>query len=129
MTSAAPGIDTSPVEVTNVSAHGFWLFVEEREHFVAFAEFPWFRDATNSSRPLASIHTPCREMLVTSTFGEVLSPRSADVMFMPPNDAFRIRESSCAQPVVVREADSWLDPEFRFSIVVSNMYVHSWFFA
>jgi len=31
--------------VTNVSAHGFWIFVGEREHFVAFAEFPWFRDA------------------------------------------------------------------------------------
>ena len=45
MNSAALGRNTSPVEVTNVSAHGFWLFVGEREHFVAFAEFPWFRDA------------------------------------------------------------------------------------
>jgi hypothetical protein len=31
--------------VTNVSKHGFWLFVGERELFVAFAEFPWFREA------------------------------------------------------------------------------------
>jgi hypothetical protein len=31
--------------VTNVSQHGFWLFVGERELFVAFAEFPWFREA------------------------------------------------------------------------------------
>ena len=45
MNSAALGRNTSPVEVTNVSTHGFWLFVGEREHFVAFAEFPWFRDA------------------------------------------------------------------------------------
>lgn len=45
MSSVALGRNTSPVEVTNVSAHGFWLFVGEREHFVAFAEFPWFRDA------------------------------------------------------------------------------------
>lgn len=45
MNSAALGRNTSPVEVTNVSVHGFWLFVGEREHFVAFAEFPWFRDA------------------------------------------------------------------------------------
>jgi Protein of unknown function (DUF2442) len=45
MNSAALGRSTSPVEVTNVSTHGFWLFVGEREHFVAFAEFPWFRDA------------------------------------------------------------------------------------
>ena len=45
MNSAALGRNTSPVEVTNVSAHGLWLFVGEREHFVSFAEFPWFRDA------------------------------------------------------------------------------------
>lgn len=45
MSSAALGRNTSPVEVTNVSAHGFWIFVGAREHFVAFAEFPWFRDA------------------------------------------------------------------------------------
>jgi len=45
MDSAALGRNTPPVEVTNVSAHGFCLFVGEREHFLAFAEFPWFRDA------------------------------------------------------------------------------------
>jgi hypothetical protein len=30
----------------NVSRHGFWLFVKEREHFVSFKDFPWFRNAT-----------------------------------------------------------------------------------
>jgi hypothetical protein len=34
------------VEVTNVSPHGFWLFVGEREMFVPFKDFPWFREAT-----------------------------------------------------------------------------------
>jgi hypothetical protein len=46
MTSGTLGRRTSLVEVTNVSAHGFWLFVGERELFVPFAQFPWFRDAT-----------------------------------------------------------------------------------
>lgn len=45
MSSAAPGPSISPVEVTNVSKHGFWLFVGERELFVSFADFPWFREA------------------------------------------------------------------------------------
>jgi len=45
MNSAALGRSTSPVEVTNVSAHGFWLFIAERELFVPFAQFPWFREA------------------------------------------------------------------------------------
>ena len=45
MSSAAPGMITSDVEVTNVSTHGFWLLMRQGEHFVPFAEFPWFRDA------------------------------------------------------------------------------------
>ena len=44
MTSAAPGISTFPVEVTNISKHGFWLLLENEELFLPFSEFPWFRD-------------------------------------------------------------------------------------
>jgi hypothetical protein len=46
MKSAALGRSTSPVEVTNVSPHGFWLFVGEQELFVPFKDFPWFKDAS-----------------------------------------------------------------------------------
>ena len=31
--------------MTNVSRHGFWLWLRDRELFVPFAEFPWFADA------------------------------------------------------------------------------------
>lgn len=40
-----PGIGTSAVEVTNISAHGFWVLLSDRELFLPFAEFPWFRSA------------------------------------------------------------------------------------
>lgn len=56
MTSAALGRNTSPVEVTNVSAHGFWLFIGQRELFVPFKQFPWFRDA--SIRAIANVRLP-----------------------------------------------------------------------
>ena len=46
MKSAAPGRSTSPVEVANVTRHGFWLLVGQRELFVAFRNFPWFKDAS-----------------------------------------------------------------------------------
>lgn len=46
MKSVVPGPSTSPVEVTNVSSQDFWLFIEQRELFVAFRDFPWFRDAS-----------------------------------------------------------------------------------
>jgi hypothetical protein len=32
--------------VTNVSPHGFWLFVGDQELFVSFKDFPWFKDAS-----------------------------------------------------------------------------------
>lgn len=45
MKSSAPGTPTSRVEVTNVSAHGIWLLAGERELFLPYDEFPWFKDA------------------------------------------------------------------------------------
>lgn len=45
MKSAKLGRRTSQVEVTNVSKHGFWLLIGDRERFVSFEHFPWFRDA------------------------------------------------------------------------------------
>ena len=45
MKSAKLGRRTSPVEVTNVSKHGFWLLIGDRERFVPFERFPWFREA------------------------------------------------------------------------------------
>jgi len=49
MKSEALGIDTSGVEVTNISPHGLWLLVENEELFLPFDEFPWFRDARVSA--------------------------------------------------------------------------------
>ncbi len=39
------GAATSEVEVTNISKHGFWLLVDDRELFLPFEEFPWFKQA------------------------------------------------------------------------------------
>lgn len=41
-----PGSVTSAVEITHVSRHGFWLFIDSEELLVRFADFPWFRQAT-----------------------------------------------------------------------------------
>jgi hypothetical protein len=39
------GINISPLEITHVSAHGFWLWVDEQEFFLSFKAFPWFKAA------------------------------------------------------------------------------------
>lgn len=50
MRSEMPGTATSHVEVTNISRHGFWILVDDREVFLPFEEFPWF-----SAAPVAAI--------------------------------------------------------------------------
>ena len=45
MRSVAPGRSTSAVEVTHISPHGIWLLVGDKEYFLPYDEFPWFRDA------------------------------------------------------------------------------------
>lgn len=61
MKSAKPGKSTLAVEVTNVSSNGFWLLVDEVEHFVPFDQFPWFRDATIGQ--LTKVELPNRHHL------------------------------------------------------------------
>jgi Protein of unknown function (DUF2442) len=46
MKSGNIGIGTSAAEILNVSPHGFWLLVGEKEYFLDFDHFPWFRRAT-----------------------------------------------------------------------------------
>ncbi len=41
-----PGVVTSGVEVTHISAHGFWLLLGDEELAVPYAAFPWFKKAT-----------------------------------------------------------------------------------
>ncbi len=46
MTLSPPGVATSLCEVTNITQHGFWLLVDNREYFVPFSDYPAFRSAT-----------------------------------------------------------------------------------
>ena len=45
MKSLRHGKNISVPEITNISEHGFWVFVEQKEYFLPFDQFPWFRDA------------------------------------------------------------------------------------
>jgi hypothetical protein len=46
MKSETLGTNTSEVEVTQISKHGIWLLLAEKEHFLSFDNFPWFKDAS-----------------------------------------------------------------------------------
>jgi len=41
--------DLLEVEVTQISKHGIWLLIQEKEHFLSFEHFPLFKDASVSA--------------------------------------------------------------------------------
>ena len=49
MRSSALGKNTSPAEVQDISRNGIWLLIQGREYFLAYAEYPWFKEATLSA--------------------------------------------------------------------------------
>lgn len=52
---------TSAVEVSNFSANGLWLLLDERELFLWFEQFPWFRKAPIDA--LLNVRRPHRHHL------------------------------------------------------------------
>lgn len=44
MNSRPLGTSTSGVEVTNISTHGVWLLTGDKELFMSYDDFPWFKD-------------------------------------------------------------------------------------
>jgi len=75
-TFAPPGGATSDVEVTNISRHGFWLWLGGRELFVSFAEFPWFANA--SVAKITAVQWPSADHLYWPELDVDLSVRSIE---------------------------------------------------
>ncbi len=45
MKSSNTGTSISKAEILNISAHGIWLYVKEKEYFLTFKDYPWFKNA------------------------------------------------------------------------------------
>ncbi|MBI3534571.1 MAG: DUF2442 domain-containing protein [Deltaproteobacteria bacterium] len=39
------GKNTSEVEITHISTNGIWVLVSNKEYFLSFQDYPWFKDA------------------------------------------------------------------------------------
>jgi len=49
MNSLAHGKSISEVEISNISAHGVWLLANNKELFMSYENFPWFKEQTIKS--------------------------------------------------------------------------------
>ena len=45
MTLQRHGKSTLEVEICNIDAHGFWVFVKGKEYVLSYEDYPWFKDA------------------------------------------------------------------------------------
>lgn len=77
MKSQQRGANIPEVEVINVSAYGFWLWLEGRELFLPFSEFPWFREASIAA--LSAVERPSEDHLYWPQLDIDLSVRSVEV--------------------------------------------------
>ncbi len=68
MKSLRLGKNTSSVEILNITPKGIWLCIHEKEYFLSYQEFPWFKEAK-----LSQIHD------VELKFGRYLHWRSLDI--------------------------------------------------
>jgi hypothetical protein len=69
-------VTSALVEVSNISGHGFWLLLRERELFVPFENFPWFRDAT--VRQICAVELPSPHHLYWPELDIVLAVESIE---------------------------------------------------
>ena len=72
----ARGTDTSGVELLGRTEEGVRLSVDGQERFLAFEQFPWFRNA--SMKQLADVRRPTPEHLEWPGLDVDLSLRSID---------------------------------------------------
>lgn len=55
------GTSTLPVELTHVSRHGLWVLVGDKELFLPFDYFPWFK--AGSIEQLSAVERPTTDHL------------------------------------------------------------------
>lgn len=58
MSLSARGKHTSAVEVTNISSHGLWLLVHDKDVYLSYEDFPWFQEQPVRSIVNVEEHSP-----------------------------------------------------------------------
>lgn len=56
MSLSTLGKNISAVEVTHISMHGVWLLSHSKELFMAYEDFPWFKD--KSVKAILNVEEP-----------------------------------------------------------------------
>ena len=58
MSSLSHGKNTLKAEITNISSNGIWLLANNKEYFLSYEDFPWFKDQPVKSIIHMEEHAP-----------------------------------------------------------------------
>jgi hypothetical protein len=106
MAYAAPGANTSAVEVTNISKHGFWLLLGEQEVFLPFETFPWFREAPVGK--VLHVELPSEHHLY---WPELDIDLEVESVFHPERYPLASRVYEAREPYAAAEREEDVDPD------------------
>jgi len=59
MKSEIVGTSISEAEVTNIDSHGIWVYVGDKEYFLPYEDYPWFRNAKVRQIISLELHHGC----------------------------------------------------------------------
>ncbi len=87
MTLKKRGTSTSAVEVTHIDNLGFWIYVDDKEYFLSFKEYPWFKEATvkdiTSVKLLHNFHLYWPLMDVDLEIDSLDNPQNYPLVYKP----------------------------------------------
>ena len=90
MKSETAGTSTSQAEVTNIDSHGIWVYVGEKEYFLSYEAYPWFRDAQVGHIINLELHHGCHlfwpDLDVDLSVESLENPRQYPLVAEGPND-------------------------------------------
>ena len=102
--SSKHGKNTSKVEITNISEHGFWIFCRERKYFLPFEQFPWFKNATiqqiSDLRLLHGQHLYWPELDVDLSFNIIENPEKYKLIAKQRNISRRHHYKGRSSPIL-----------------------------
>jgi len=79
----------SGVEVNDVSPLGIWMLINEREYYIPFIEFPWFRNAplahVQNVKEISPNHYFWEDLDVDLTLNMIADPYSYPLRYTTAN--------------------------------------------
>jgi len=84
------GTSTLAVEVSYISALGVWILIHEKEYYMPFVDFPWFRNADHEHiqnvKEVSPNHYHWEDLDVDLTLNMIINPE-----MYPLRDTYQLK--------------------------------------